>query len=105
MTDSEKITLVKAMCDETDDTVISAFLTLAGETIYKIVDPYETTTKDDVLERCAGTQIKAAAYYINKRGWDFQTAHNENGVARTFEAGDLPKSILQELTQKAGAVT
>lgn len=104
MTDSEKIVMVKAMTDETDDDVISAFLSKAGEEIYLVADPYKTTEKDDVLGEYGGVQADAAAYYINKRGWDFQTAHSENGVSRTYESGGLPDSILRRIVPKAGAV-
>lgn len=105
MTDAEKIVMVKAMTDETDEDVISAFLSKAGEEIYLVADPYKTTDKDDVLEEYGGVQADAAAYYINKRGWDFQTSHSENGVSRTYESGGLPDSILRRITPKAGVVS
>ena len=104
MTNAEKIIMVKAMCDETDDSIISAFLTLAGDAVYNYVDPFGMSVKMDVLEQYGSVQAKAAAYYINKRGYDFQTSHSENGVSRVFETGDLPSSILKELTPKVGAV-
>ena len=105
MTNVEKIVLVKAMSDETDDDVISAFLLLAEDVIYNRVDPYETCAKEDVVEKYAGVQVKIAAYYLNKRGWDFETSHSENGVGRNYESGDLPASILRELVPKARVVS
>ena len=104
MTDAEKIIMVKAMSDETDDSVVSAFLSAAGEAIYHFVDPFMTVEKSEVLEQYGFAQVKAAAYYLNKRGWDFETGHGENGISRSYEAGDLPESILRELTPKAGVV-
>ena len=104
MTNSEKIVLVKALSDETDDNVISAFLGLAGDAIYNYADPYRTKNKDELLDEYGGLQAKAAAYYLTKRGWDFQTSHSENGVNRNYEAGDLPESILREITPRAGVV-
>lgn len=105
MTDAEKIVMVKAMTDETDEDVISAFLSKAGEEIYLVADPYKTADKDDVLEEYGGVQADAAAYYINKRGWDFQTSHSENGVVRSYASGGLPDSILRRITPKAGVVS
>ena len=104
MTDAEKIIMVKAMSDETDDGVVSAFLSAAGEELYHYVDPFETTAKEDVLEQYGFAQAKLAAYRLNKRGWDFEVSHNENGVGRSYETGDIPASILKELTPKAGVV-
>ena len=105
MTEEVKIALVKAMSDETNDETIRAFLSLAGETIYHYVDPYQTTTMEKALETCGSTQAKAAAYYLNKRGWDFESGHSENGVNRSYESGDLPSSILRELIPKCGVTS
>lgn len=102
MTDTEKIVMVKAMSDETDDTIISAFLSMAGDVIYNYVDPFKTCDKIDVLKDYGTAQTKLAAYYLNKRGWDFETSHSENGVNRSYETGDIPQSILKELTPKVG---
>lgn len=104
MTDFEKIEMVKAMSDETDEAVISAFLSGAGEAIYNIVDPFKTSDKYGVLADYWFAHVKLAAYYLNKRGWDFETSHSENGVGRVYETGDIPASILKELTPKAGVV-
>lgn len=105
MTEAEKIAAVKLLSDETDDAVISVFLSLAGEAIYHYADPYRAKEKDEILERYGDVQAVAAAYYINKRGWDFQLSHSDNGVTRSFEAGDLPDSILRRITPICGAVS
>lgn len=102
MTDAEKLVLVKSMTDETDDNVISAFLSMAGEVVYNYVDPYRQSDTETVLARYGGVQARAAAYYLNKRGWDGQTGHSENGVSRSYEAADLPESLLRELTPICG---
>ena len=105
MTDSEKLILVEAMTDETSESVISAFLSMAGDAICNHVDPYGASDREKLLARYGSVQCRAAAYYLNKRGWDGQTAHGENGVSRSFEAADLPPSLLAELTPIAGVVS
>ena len=102
MTVEQKLVLVKKMTDETDEAVISAFLDMAGEAIYNHVDPYGMSDSETVIEKYGGVQARAAAYWLNKRGWDGQTGHSENGVSRSYEAGDLPPSILRELTSICG---
>lgn len=104
MTDAEKIALVKAMTDETEDSVVSAFLALAGDAVYHYADPYKTTEKEIVLENYGGVQARAAAYYINKRGADGESSHNENGISRSYEKADLPDSLLREITPICGVV-
>lgn len=96
--------MVKALSDETDDNVISAFLSMAETSLYHYIDPFATETQADALATYPDVVVSAAAYWLNKRGWDFQTVHRENGIDRTYEAGDLPVSILNRITPKAGVV-
>ena len=97
MTEEQKIAVVKALSDETNDEVISAFLTMAGHKIYSYGDPYRTMTEDDYIDLHTDVQVDAAAYMLNKRGWDYQITYTENGVRREYESGDLPSSILRRI--------
>lgn len=98
METSEMIVMVKALTDETDDTVISAFLSLAGKKICRYGDPFQTMEEDEFLAKYPDVVVDAAAYMLNKRGWDYQSAYTENGVRREYETGDLPSSILNRIT-------
>ena len=50
------------------------------------------------------TQIKYAAYLLNKRGLDFQTVHIENGVHMHFDETDIPAAIAMEITPYCGVI-
>ena len=102
MLDSEKVALVKAMTDETDEAIIMAFLSLAGDAVYHAACPYRNSDKISVVSEYEGVQIRAAAYYLNKRGADGEKSHNENGISRTYENSDLPDSLLREFTPIVG---
>ena len=104
METSEMIVMVKALTDETDDTVISAFLTFAGKALYRYGDPYHTMSEEYFLALYPDAVVEAAAYKLNKRGWDHEKRHVENGVTREFETGDLPASILNRITPICGVV-
>lgn len=105
MTDLSKFTMVKAMTDESDEVTISAFLDMAGEALYHHVDPYKTREKADVLDEYGGVQVRIAAAWLNKRGADGQVSHSENGISRSWETGDIPPSILSEITTICGVVS
>ena len=94
----DMIVMVKALTDETDDTVISAFLSLAGKKIRRYGDPFNTMSEEAFLAKYPDVVVDAAAYMLNKRGWDYQVAYTENGVRREYEGGDLPASILNRIT-------
>ena len=102
MSDAEKVSLVQAMTGETDANMVSAYLAMAAETIRNYVDPYAVMTADDVMSRYGSVQIRAAAYFLNKRGAEGQNQHSENGILRSYEAADLPPSLLRELTPVCG---
>lgn len=104
MTDITKVTLVQSMTDETDYDVISAFLEMAGDALCHYVDPFQMKEKSDLLETYGGVQTRIAAVWLNKRGADGQLSHSENGISRSYESGDIPSSILQELTPICGVV-
>lgn len=106
MTEDMKMTMVKAMSDEKDEVVISAFLSFAADDLCSIFVPHKgQEEKEAFLEKYGTAQVKLAAYYLNKRGWDFQISHNENGVSRVYETGDIPDSILRLITPQAEVIS
>lgn len=99
MEDTEKVDVVKTMTDETDTTVISVFLNIAKETILNRLYPHETEDdKRTWLSKYDLVQCRVASYLLNKRGAEGETSHVENGITRDYESGDIPNSIMQEIT-------
>ena len=104
MTDNAKIVLVKSTTDEADDDVISAFLEMAGDSICNYCDPYGNVEREVLLDKYGGVQARLAAYFINKIGADGEQSHTENGISRSYEAADIPPSLLRELTPICGVI-
>lgn len=99
MEDAEKVDAVKKMTDETDTTVISVFLNIAKETILNRLYPHETEDdKRTWLSKYDLVQCRVASYLLNKRGAEGETKHSENGITRDYESGDIPSSLMQEIT-------
>ncbi len=104
MTDKEKLTALKAMVGGSDtDEVLSTYLMLAGKKIITRAYPYDDSvatvpTKYDTL------QCEIAAYMLNKRGAEGQTAHTENGISRVYENADVPPSMLKAITPHCGVI-
>lgn len=91
MTNAEKIAMVKQLCDETDDAVISAYLFMAGRQVIALCCGDDMTT---VPEKWDAFHIDATVYKLNKRGAEGQTSHSENSINRAYENADLPNSML-----------
>lgn len=49
-------------------------------------------------------QIRVAVELFSKMGAEGQTAHNENGVSRTYEAADVSPSLLRQIVPVCGSV-
>ena len=101
MTEVEKLSMLRVMVgqpnegDWADDVLIS-YLNVAGRKIITRAYPYDDTVKD-VPRRYSYLQCEIAAYLLNKRGAEGQTAHSENGVNRSYESADVPESMLGEV--------
>lgn len=48
--------------------------------------------------------LEIAQYLYLRRGSEGETAHSENGVSRSYEDADIPKSMLAEITPMVGVV-
>ena len=98
-TDEEKLTMLKSLLneekgEETADSVLLAYLSLAGRKVIQRAYPY----RDDVEivpDKYATNQVEIACYLLNKRGAEGETAHNENGVNRSYESASVPDSMLK----------
>lgn len=106
--DDEKLTMLKALLDEetgkeTADSVLLAYLSLAGRKVIQRAYPYRDDV-EDVPDKYATNQVEIAAYMLNKRGAEGETAHSENGVSRSYEDGDIPPSLLRRIVPMAGVI-
>ena len=95
-TDEEKLTMLKSLLneekgEETADSVLLAYLSLAGRKVIQRAYPY----RDDV---------EIACYLLNKRGAEGETYHSENGINRSYENADVPESMLSRVLPFAGVL-
>ena len=103
MTDTEKLTMLKAMTGEKDESVLSTYLSIAGNKILKRAYPFNSTVTV-VPDRYGYNQVETAAYLVNKRGAEGETAHSENGISRSYEDGDVPPTLLREIVPCASLI-
>ena len=106
MTEVEKLSMLRVMVgqpnegDWSDDVLIS-YLAIAGRKIINRAYPYDDTI-DEVPRRYGYLQCDIAAYLLNKRGAEGQTAHSENGISRSYASADVPEAMLSEVVPHVG---
>lgn len=49
-------------------------------------------------------QLRIAVEIFSKMGADGQLSHSENGISRSWEAGDVSPSLLRQITPCVGSV-
>ena len=105
MSEEQMIALVKSMSGESDETVVSAFLAMAGQAIINRAYPF---AKEDELQeltvptRYQTLQVEITVFLLNKRGAEGETYHNENGINRSYENGGIPDSMLKQVIPFCG---
>ena len=97
MDELEKIAMAKTLSGETDELTVSSYLKIAGNKICRKAYPFDPTVTE-VPEQYSLVQVEIAVYLLNKRGAEFETSHNENGINRTYEGADVPSSIMRSIT-------
>ena len=96
MTTAEKTTMLEHITGETDSTVLSTYLSLAEGIIIRKAYPFGDGT-EEMPDKYGRTQVEIAAYLLNKRGAEGETVHQENGVIRHYEDGDIPPTLLRRI--------
>ena len=104
MTQTEKLTMLKAMVGSSDtDDVLLAYLNLAGSKILSRAYPYNPEVTE-VPVRYEYLQCEIAAYLLNKRGAEGQLIHSENGISRSYGSADVPSAMLNAITSVVGVI-
>lgn len=105
MTDVEKLAILRKMLDDSDttsDAIANAYLAAAEKAVINLVYPFGDVSEKTMPEKYEYEQIEIAAYMLNKRGAEGETAHTDGGTSRTFETGDIPISLRARITAYVG---
>lgn len=79
--------------------IISYYLEPAADIVWNRLHPYsnDATPYDNFPNKYSKKVVEVAVYIYNKRGAEGETAHNENGVNRTYESASVPESMLRDI--------
>lgn len=103
MTDVEKLVMLKSLTSERDESVLSTYLAIAGNKVCRKAYPFDPTVTE-VPAQYGYVQVEIAVYLLNKRGAEGQTSHSENGISRGYEDGDIPPTLMREITPCASVI-
>lgn len=104
MQDSEKLSMLRTLTrSRDDDATLLSYLGMAKRKMLNRLYPFvNDRTGLEIPERYDDLQIEIAIVLMNKRGVEGEVRHDENGVSRTYGNGDIPNSLLAEITPLCG---
>lgn len=106
MTDLEKISRLEVLIspDEASTDLLALLVEQAGEIVLNRRYPFGIPEDAIVPRAYEHIQLQIAVELYAKMGAEGQTAHNENGVNRSYEAADVSPSLLRRIVPVAGSV-
>lgn len=107
MTIDSKVDILRKMMgnSEDDESVLSAYLELAGEKILNRMYPFKKSFDGiEVPAVYSMNQINIACYLLNKRGAEGEIQHIENGIHRNYGASDVPDAMLKDIVPYCQAI-
>ena len=106
MTTAEKLTQCEVLIspDTASKELLSFLLEQAEGIVLNRRYPFGAPAEATVPAAYEHIQLQIAVELFSKMGAEGQTGHSENGVNRTYEAGDVSPSLLKRIVPVAGSV-
>ena len=106
MTNEQKIEKLKVLIspDTASDELLSYLLEQSEGIILNRRYPFGAPEDASLSPLHEQIQIRIAVELYSKMGAEGQTQHTENGVSRTWEAGDVSPSLLKHIVPVCGSV-
>ena len=102
----EKLARMKVLIspDTASDDLLSYLLEQSGGIVLNRRYPFGVPEGAVVPTAYEHIQLQIAIELYSKMGAEGQTAHDENGIKRTYEAADVSPSLLKRIVPKVGSV-
>ena len=101
--DEDTLEIFTALVKEHDYLIAEHYLTSAKQAVLNKAFPYDSSI-EDIPPKYKQKVIEIAVYLYNKAGAEGETAHNENGISRSYESAGIPASMLRDIIPFAGVV-
>ena len=106
MTNAEKLARLEVLIspDTASPILLSSLLEQAEGIVLNRRYPFGAPEGATIPEFYDQIHLQIAVELFSKMGAEGQVGHNENGVSRTWEAGDVSPSLLKRIVPVCGSV-
>lgn len=103
MTDAEKLTTLQTLTGDENVDLLRSCLDFAKDKILKKRFPFGDGT-EVFPEEYDQIHIQIAQHLLLRVGAEGETVHLENGISRHWEDGDVPATLMRQITPKGGVL-
>ena len=103
MPDAEKLTTLQTLTGDENIDLLQSCLDFAKDKILKKRFPFGGVP-EDFPEEYDQIHLQLAQYLLLRVGAEGETVHLENGISRHWEDGDVPATLMRQITPKGGAL-
>ena len=103
MTDAEKLTTLQTLTGDENIDLLQSCLDFAKDKILKKRFPFGGVP-EDFPEEYDQIHLQLAQYLLLRVGAEGETVHLENGISRHWEDGDVPATLMRQITPKGGVL-
>ena len=86
------------------DALLTEYLSEAEAEILNRLYPFEGSCGKQLPLRYYNLQVEIAEFLALKRGAEYESAHNENGINRNYGENHIPENLLRQITPFAKVV-
>lgn len=99
----ENLKIYLKITDNTEDDLLSLFLSMAENKVLNKRYPYGYTDEEKTaaIEKYSDVVMDIAVFLYNKQGAEGQTGHSENGISRSYENAGIPDSFVSDIVPVA----
>lgn len=97
----EQLKLHLGINDTNEDDLLLMLLDSAAKAVTRRLFPFGGFIPDEV-EKYSDKTVDIALYKYNRRGGEGEMSRSEYGMSVSYESGDIPLSLLRDITPYAG---
>ena len=103
MANSQMLTRLKALTQESDESLLTTLLSIAETKVLNRLYPYDDT-KTVVPLRYQENVLEIAVYLYNRRGSEGEMSHDEGDIKRSYESASVPSSMFAGIIPECGVI-
>lgn len=101
MANRQMLTRLKALTNESDESLLTALLSVAETKVLNRLYPFDDT-KTEIPQKYDNNILEIAVYLYNRRGSEGELSHNEGDISRSYASASIPEAMFAGIISFCG---